>query len=119
MVMTKQEVRSEIARRVKNLSPVYCQEADEAICRLVVQSELCKAAQTVFCYAGSEREIDTTGLLHALLKAGKTVVLPLCREKGVMEARRIELEKLKYDLARQKATGEFNIDPADGEDGEE
>ena len=42
--MTKQEVRSEIARRVKNLSPVYCQEADEAICRLVVQSELCKAA---------------------------------------------------------------------------
>ena len=63
--MTKQEVRSEIARRVKNLSPVYCQEADEAICRLVVQSELCKAAQTVFCYAGSEREIDTTGLLHA------------------------------------------------------
>ena len=34
--MTKQEVRSEIARRVKNLSPVYCQEADEAICRLVV-----------------------------------------------------------------------------------
>ena len=32
---------------------------------------------------------------------------------------RIELEKLKYDLAKQKATGEFNIDPEDGEDGEE
>ena len=73
--MTKQEVRSEIARRVKNLSPVYCQEADEAICRLVVQSELCKAAQTVFCYAGSEREIDTTGLLHALLKADRKSVV--------------------------------------------
>ena len=30
------------------------------------------------------------GLLHALLSDGKTVALPLCREKGVMEARRIE-----------------------------
>ena len=106
--MTKQEVRSEIARRVKNLSPVYCQEADEAICRLVVQSECCKAAQTVFCYAGSEREIDTTGLLHALLKAGKTVVLPLCREKGVMEARRIEgmgdLVSGKYGILAPRLT---------------
>ena len=88
--MTKQEMRALIAQRVKNLSPVYCREADEAICRLVLQSDCCQAAQTIFCYAGSEREIDTMGLLHALLSAGKTVALPLCREKGVMEARRIE-----------------------------
>lgn len=88
--MTKQEMRALIAQRVKNLSPVYCREADEAICRLVLQSDCCRDAQTVFCYAGSEREIDTMGLLHALLSAGKTVALPLCREKGVMEARRIE-----------------------------
>lgn len=32
------------------------------------------------------------------------------------EARRIELETLKYNLAKQKATGEFEIDPED--DGE-
>lgn len=88
--MTKHELREEIAGRVKNLSPVYCREADEAICRLVLQAECCQSAQTVFCYVGAEREIDTSRLIHALLRDGKTVVLPLCREKGVMEARRIE-----------------------------
>ena len=88
--MTIKEMRALIAQRVKNLSPVYCREADEAICRLVRQADCYQTAQTVFCYAGSEREIDTMGLLHALLSDGKTVALPLCREKGVMEARRIE-----------------------------
>ena len=32
---------------------------------------------------------------------------------------RLALERLKYQLARQKATGEFDIDPEDGEDIEE
>ena len=80
--MTKKEMRALIAQRVKNLSPVYCREADEAICRLVRQADCYRTAQTVFCYAGSEREIDTMGLLHALLSDGKTVALPLCREVG-------------------------------------
>ena len=57
--MTKKEMRALIAQRVKNLSPVYCREADEAICRLVRQADCYRTAQTVFCYAGSEREIDT------------------------------------------------------------
>ena len=69
--MTKKEMRALIAQRVKNLSPVYCREADEAICRLVRQADCYRTAQTVFCYAGSEREIDTMGLLHALLSDGK------------------------------------------------
>ena len=36
--MTKQTLRADIAARVKNLSPVYCREADEAICRWVVRT---------------------------------------------------------------------------------
>lgn len=35
-----------------------------------------------------------------------------------METQRIELEKLKYNLAKQKALGEFDVDPAE-EEGEE
>ena len=37
--MTKEAIRAEMAGRVKNLSPVYCREADAAICRWVEQSE--------------------------------------------------------------------------------
>ena len=35
-----------------------------------------------------------------------------------METQRIELEKLKYNLAKQKALGEFDVDPVEGEDEE-
>ena len=87
--MTKQTIRDEMSARVKNLSPVYCREADEAICRCVTQSELYKNARTILCYVGTAREIDTTALLRAALQDGKTLVLPLCVEKGVMEARQI------------------------------
>ena len=87
--MTKKTIRAEVAGRVKNLSPVYCREADAAICRCVTQSALYRNARTSLCYVGTAREIDTSALLHAALEDGKTLVLPLCVEKGVMEARQI------------------------------
>lgn len=89
-MMTKQAIRSEVAARIKNLSPVYCREADEAICRCVLHSELYQKARTVLCYVGRPEEIDTMPLLHAALRDGKILALPLCtQEKGVMEARQI------------------------------
>ena len=87
--MTKQTLRADIAARVKNLSPVYCREADEAICRWVIQSDVYEQAQTIFCYVGTEREIDTMRLIRVMMRDGKRVAVPLCVEKGVMEARRI------------------------------
>lgn len=88
--MTKQELRKLIAGKVKNLSPVYCREADAAICRGVIQSEAYRRAKVLLCYVGSEREINTSVLLHTALQDGKTLALPLCVEKGVMEARQIQ-----------------------------
>ena len=38
--MTKQTLRAEVIARAKNLSPVYCREADEAICRQVIRSDV-------------------------------------------------------------------------------
>lgn len=106
--MTKQEMRAEMAQRVKNLSPVYCREADEAICRMVLQADCYQKAKTVFCYVGTEREIDTSRLIHILLRDDKNVVLPLCREKGVMEARQImgmgDLVSGKYGILAPRLT---------------
>ena len=87
--MTKQTLRADVAARVKNLSPTYCREADEAICRWVIQSEAYEKAQTIFCYVGTEREIDTMRLIHIMMRDGKNIAVPLCVRKGVMEARRI------------------------------
>ncbi len=88
--MTKQTLRADVIARAKNLSPTYCREADEAICRWVIQSDAYDRAQTIFCYVGTEREIDTMRLIHIMMRDGKQVAVPLCVEKGVMEARRIE-----------------------------
>ena len=88
--MTKQTIRAEMSARVKNLSPVYCREADEAICRWVIQSAQYQEAKTIFCYVGKKQEIDTMAILRTALRDGKTLTVPLCMpEKGVMEARRI------------------------------
>ena len=104
--MTKQELRKLIAGRVKNLSPVYCREADAAICQGVLQSELYRRARVLLCYVGSAREIDTSALLHAALRDGKVLALPLCVEKGVMEARQIaglgDLVSVKYGILAPK-----------------
>ena len=106
--MTKQEIRMEMAARVKNLSPVYCREADEAICRWIVQWELYQGAEAVFCFVGTEREIDTMGLIHRMLADGKRVAVPLCTGQGVMEARQIEgmgdLVSGKYGILAPRLT---------------
>ena len=88
--MTKQDIRAEVAARVKNLSPVYCREADEAICRCIIQADVYQDAQTIFCFVGTEREIDTMRLIHLMMRDGKQVAVPLCTDSGVMEARLIE-----------------------------
>ena len=88
--MTKQTLRADVIARTKNLSPVYCREADDAICSWVIRSDAYEKAQTIFCYVGTEREIDTMRLIHIMMRDGKSVAVPLCVEKGVMEARRIE-----------------------------
>ena len=106
--MTKQELRKRVAGKVKNLSPVYCREADAAICRGVLQSEAYRQAKVLLCYVGSEREINTSALLHAALRDGKVLALPLCVEKGVMEARQIaglgDLVSGKYGILAPKLT---------------
>ena len=46
-------------------------------------------AQTVFCFVGTDREIDTQPILEDALAAGKTLCVPLCTEPGRMESRQI------------------------------
>ena len=57
--MTKSELRALIARQVAALPPDYCREADGAICRHVLDWEVYRQAKAVFCYVGTDREIDT------------------------------------------------------------
>ena len=85
--MTKKELRAVIAAEVAALSADYCEKADAAICEAVWESDLYRKAETMFCYIGTDREIDTRALLLRALRDGKRLALPLCTGKGIMEAR--------------------------------
>ena len=87
--MTKSELRALIAQQVAALPPDYCREADGAICRHVLDWEVYRQAKAVFCYVGTDREIDTRPILRDALDRGKVLAVPLCVAKGVMEARQI------------------------------
>ncbi|MBR2896134.1 MAG: 5-formyltetrahydrofolate cyclo-ligase [Oscillospiraceae bacterium] len=100
--MDKRTLRARIAEQVHALDSAYCADADAAICAAVWESELYKNAVTMFCYIGTDREIDTRALLERALADGKRLALPLCVGKGIMEARAIQsLDDL--------VAGKFNI----------
>ena len=65
-------------------------------------------AGTVFCFVGTDREINTRPILEDILAAGKRLCVPLCMGKGIMELRQVT------DL-RQLVPGAYGIlePPAD------
>lgn len=102
----KHKLREEISTEVKALPESYCREADEAICKAVLASQVYQNARVIFCYVGSDREIDTTPILRAAIASGKCVTVPLCTEPGIMEARQIssmgDLVSGKYGILAPK-----------------
>lgn len=91
--MTRQEEKKQlraIIRRIEAaLTTEYKEKADRTIVRRLLAIPEYKEAETVFCFAGTAREIDTRPILKDALSAGKTLCVPLCTGPGVMEARQI------------------------------
>lgn len=91
--MTKQEEKQQLRRIIRamerQLSAQYraC-SARSITARLLAMPEY-RAARTVFCFVGTEREIDTRPILEDALAAGKVLCVPLCTGPGAMETRRI------------------------------
>jgi len=89
--------------------------ADARICALLEALPEYRAARTVFCFVGTEREINTRPFLERVLADGKCLCVPRCRKKGEMDAKRIrsldELEKGYYGLWEPPASCE-SIAPA-------
>ena len=74
----KQALRKAVRAAVAALEPSYRDESAAAICRRVTELPEYRAAKTVFAFVGTAREIDTTALLQAIWRDGKTLCLPRC-----------------------------------------
>lgn len=87
--MTKKEARQQIKEKIKKLDKTYKQEADQSIFEQIRNLKEYQKAETIFCYASMKDEVDTWQLIKLALKQGKTVGVPLCIGKGIMEVRKI------------------------------
>lgn len=74
----KQALRKTVRATERALEQPYRDESAAAICRRVTELPEYQAAKTVFAFVGTAREIDTTALLHAIWRDGKTLCLPRC-----------------------------------------
>ncbi len=86
----KKILRKKMKEKALGLGGEYCRYADQAIFRQVTSLPEYIESHVVFCYVGTEGEIDTRPLLLDAIKRGKQVCVPLCTGRGIMEARQIE-----------------------------
>ena len=85
----KQRLRRVIRELERQLSSRYKAESSRAITSHLLAMPEYQAAGTVFCFVGSEREIDTRPILEDALAAGKRLCVPLCTGPGIMELRQV------------------------------
>lgn len=86
----KNRLRREMKAVIAQLDAGYTKAASEKIAKRLLESDVWNKAQYVFCFAGKENEIDTALILSTALKEHKTLSVPLCTGKGVMQARIIQ-----------------------------
>ncbi len=87
--MDKRALRKQIMEKILMLDPLYTQSADRKITEHLLSFEPYRSARTVFCFAGTEHEINTFPFMQQVLSDGKTLCVPLCIGKMTMEARQI------------------------------
>ena len=110
--MTRMEEKQQLRRTMRaleaGLSARYKEESSRAIAGHLLAMPEYQEAGTVFCFVGTDREIDTRPILEDILTAGKRLCIPLCTGKGIMELRQVT------DL-RQLVPGAYGIlePPAD------
>lgn len=84
--MNKNTLRNEIRQHRAVLPKQYIAFANERITEAVLSSALFRDAKTIFIYVSTPAEPDTRSILEAAWSAGKTVCVPRCRKKPLMDA---------------------------------
>lgn len=98
----KRKLRTEVRAAERALTQQERADSDQRITKNVLMIPAYREAGSIFCFVGSSREIDTTGILLDALRAGKRLCVPLCTGDGIMELREIhsleELHKGAYGI---------------------
>ena len=86
----KQRIRAEIRRIAQSLDRDYYAGASRRIAAQVLALPSWRRAKTVMAYVSMPEEPDTRELLEAVLREGRTLLLPRCVDNARMEALPVE-----------------------------
>lgn len=81
----KKRLRAQLRQERRALDPEMLLRDSAAICSRLLELPELRRARTVFCYVSCGGEVETHRLIGHLLKQGKTVLVPRCGARGLMD----------------------------------
>ena len=85
IIAEKKKYRSEIRAAMRALDKDYIEESNRGIFENLTSLPEFKAAKVLFAFYSVGEEPDTHRIIEHALETGKTVVLPRCYGKGIMD----------------------------------
>ena len=105
-MITKKELRQELIEQRKNLPSEYRISADQKIFQNLISLPAYQTASMIFCFVSTKNEINTLPIIEHAFHTGKSVAVPKCQKKGIMDAVQIhsfdDLENGKYGILEPK-----------------
>lgn len=98
--MSKTDFRSEIKSKRNELSREYVEKNSRIICESIMRLPEYTSARSIMLYNAVGNEVSLSYLIKKAADDGKTVMLPRCICKGIMEA-------LEYDPLNRNLTADF------------
>ena len=81
----KRSLREQLRKEYDDLSATERIKTDDELIARVLDFPLYKKCDRVFLFASMDTEVNTRDLIHTAYDSGKTVLLPKCYGKGIME----------------------------------
>ncbi len=83
----KHRLRALLKERLSALSPEEWRRISASVCGRLAEDPFYRTAGAVFCFVGTEGEVDTRPFLRQVLSDRKTLAVPLCAPGGRLTAR--------------------------------
>jgi 5-formyltetrahydrofolate cyclo-ligase len=107
IIEQKKALRTKIKQMVEELTKDYIEYSNKKICDAVIALPEFNSAKVIFCFVGRNIEIGTLPIIERALKEGKTVGVPRCVGKRVMDVHEFtsidDLELSNFGILEPKA----------------
>lgn len=107
--MNKIELRKTAKEIACTLDENYIKNASEIIQNKIINSDAFKKSNIIFVYVSTQNEVGTEKIIRRALSMNKTVCVPRCLEKGIMQA-------IKIKSTDELSIGKFGICEPTGDD---